>query len=301
MIQIGKGAENIKHIGDKKNGKIIIKTIVSLLLVIIAMGISLYSSPFQYNSNEDNGRLQVQLTRKLVQVADVWVKVKIVSGVISILETIQVEGSIPVIGGLAVSAEPLGWTDVVDNTLDHISNICLWAMGAITIEKLLLAISVWVSLKIIVPVCAILAVIALWNNKFSGHLKKMIAGLMLIFLGICSAIPLSLELSNVIETSVLSNQINETVNEIEGKTNEAEKIGDDVNKSSFIDQLKRLGSGITNFFKNIKSIFDSFIDNMINYIMCFIVTNLIIPIGTVLGLKYLIGVILKLIGFYEKT
>ncbi|MDR2418224.1 MAG: hypothetical protein LBD79_04145 [Treponema sp.] len=283
-----------------KTGKTTRRIVLSLLLVVISLGISLYASSFQYTASKDSGRLQGQLNRKLSQVAGVWAQVKIVSGVISILETIQVEGSIPVVGGLAISAEPLGWTDVVDNTLDQISDICLWAMGAIAIEKMLLAISIWFSLKIVVPVCAVFIVITIWIKKYAGQLKRIIAGLTIIFAGICSAIPLSLELSNVIETSILSSQIREIINEIDSSSDEAEKIGDDVNNSSFMNRLRQIGSGIASFFGDIKQTFDTFIDSMINFIMCFIVTNLIIPIATILCLKYLIGTVLKSMVFSMK-
>ena len=278
----------------------VVKIVLSVLLIIISLGISLSFSSFQYTDVKDTGRLQRQLTRKLTQVADVWVRVKVVSGVISVLETIQMEGSIPFIGGLAVSAEPLGWTDVVDNTLDQISNICLWAMGAIAIEKLLLAISFWVSLKIVIPVCAVFVTIAIWNKKYAERLKRIIAGFIIIAVGICSAVPLSLELSNVIESSILSKQIDETLNEINGKAEDAEKFGNDINNNSIIDRLKQIGTAVVDLVGNIKQTFESFIDNMIDYIMCFIVTNLIIPIVTILCLKYLIGAVLKLIGFSGK-
>ncbi|GHU51927.1 hypothetical protein FACS189496_1180 [Bacilli bacterium] len=280
-----------------KVGKTSGKVIFSVLLIAISLGISSTALSFQYTAVKDKGRLQGQLTRKITQVAGVWARVKIVSGVISVLETIQVEGSIPVVGGLAISAEPLGWTDVVDNTLDHISDICLWAMGALAIEKMLLAISIWLSLRIVVPVCAVFIVIVIWNKKYTGQLKRIIASLIIISAGICSAVPLSLELSNVIETSILSSQIQETVNVIDGKSKEVERAGNDVDNSSFMDNLKRIGKGIATFFNSIKQTFDSFIDSMIDYIMCFILTNFLIPIGTLLGLKYLIGAILKYIGF----
>jgi hypothetical protein len=272
------------------------KIILSVLLIIISLVISLYFSSFQYSSMKDNGALQAQLTRKLAQVGSVWVNVKIVSGIISVLETLQVEGSVPFVGGLAVSAEPLGWTDVADNILDLISHICLLAMGTITIEKLLLAISLWVSLRIVVPACAFFLVIAIWNHKSVEQLKKIIGGLIIISAGICFAIPLSLELSNIIETSILSDQIDKTIDEIDAGTKEAEKIGDDVTNSSFIDKLKNMGTNIVNFFGNAKQTFDAFVDTMINYIMCFVVTNIIIPIGTILGLKQLIGFTLRIMA-----
>jgi len=270
------------------------KILISIVLIIIALIISSYSSTFQYNDMKDNGRLQKQITGKLAQVARVWVSIKVASGIISVVQTIQVEGSIPVIGGLAVSTQPLGWAEVVDNTLDHISNICLWAMGALALQKILLAISIWVSLRIVVPVCAVLIIIALWNKKHTGQLKKIIFGIVLITVGICFAIPLSLELSNVVEAGILSRHINETINEISNTSDEINSKGGEVNDVGF---LKRIGSGIANFFAGIKNYFDSLIDKMIDFIICFIVTHIIIPIGTLFFLKYLISSILRIIGF----
>jgi hypothetical protein len=283
-----------------KPGKIIGKIFISILLITIAAGVSFFALPFLNKTGEDNGRIQQQLTGKLAQVTGIWATVKVASGVISVVQTIQVEGSIPVVGGLAVSAQPLGWAKVIDNILDKISNILLWAMGAIAIEKLLLAISWWVSIKVIVPICALFVIIAMWSNKYKERLKKIVAGIIIIGAGICSAVPLSLELSNVVETSILSSRISNTINELEVQSGEIEKEGNDINNTSFFDRLRRLGSGIVNFFGGLKQKFDSFIESAINYIMCFIVTNLIIPIATIIALKYLVGITLKFTGFTEK-
>jgi hypothetical protein len=268
--------------------------IISVVLVAIALGISFSSSMLQYDDMKDKGRLQNKLTSKLAQVAGVWVSVKVASGIISVVQTIQVEGSIPLVGGLAVSAHPLGWAEVVDNTLDQISNICLWAMGALALQKILLAVSIWVSLRIIVPVCAFLIVIALWSKKYTGQLKRVITGIVIISLGICLAIPLSLELSNLVESSILSKHINETVNEIKDTSEEInEKGGEAID----VNWLKRIGGGIVEFFTSIKNYFDSLIDRMIDFIICFILTNILIPIGTLFFIKYLVDTALKLVGF----
>ena len=277
-----------------KIGKTTMKIIASVILLILALSVSFYASSLQFDTNEDHGRLQAQLTKKLAQVAGVWFSVKVASGVISFVQTIQIEGSIPVVGGLAVAAQPLGWADVIDNTMDQISNICLWAMGALAVQKLLLTISVWVSLRIVIPVCAVLIVIALWSKKYHGQLKRIIPGIVIISLGICAAIPVSLEFSNVVESSILSSYINQTVNEIQGVSNEIEKEGEEAND---VGLLRRLGTGIAAFFDNIRKHFDSLIERTINYIICFVVTNIIIPICTLFFLKYMVQVVLRYIGF----
>lgn len=285
---------------NRKTVGIIGRIIVSVLLIVISLGSLLYSSSVQYTANEDKGRLQRQLTEKLVQITGVWATVKIVSGVISVVQTIQVQGSIPVIGGLAVSAQPLGWANVIDNTLDKVSTILLWAIGAIAIEKLLLTISWWLSLKIVIPVCTIFIIVALWNKKYKERLKRIIAGIIIIGVSVCSAVPLSLEFSNAVETAILSRQITNTIHELEGQSGDIEKEGAGINDTSFLDQLRRLGTGIANLFGDLKQKFDSFIEYTINYIMCFMVTNLLIPVATIFGLKYLVGVMLRFIGFSAK-
>jgi len=279
-------------LGNK--GKMAIKVIISVFLLIIAFKVSFSASGLQFDADDDRGRLQAQLNNKLAQVAGVWFSVKVASGVISFVQTIQVEGSIPVIGGLAVAAQPLGWADVIDNTLDQISNICLWAMGALAVQKVLLTVSVWASLKIVAPVCAVLIVIALWSRKYYGQLRKVIPGIVIISLGLCAAIPLSLELANAVESSILSNHINQTVNEIQGISTEIEKEGGEAND---VNLLRRLGSGIAAFFDNIRKHFDSLIERMISFIICFIVTSIIIPVGTLFFLKYMVQVALRYIGF----
>jgi ABC-type multidrug transport system fused ATPase/permease subunit len=275
-----------KYITRKTVGKIIF----SVLLIVISLGVSRYSSSVQYTAGENKGRLQKQLTEKLAKVTAVWATVKVVNGVISVVKTIQVGGSAQLVVGASASVQPLGWADVIDNTLDKISNLLLWAMGAIAIEKLLLSISWWFSLKIVVPGCALFVVIAVWNKKYQEQLKKVVAGIIVMGIGICSAIPLSLEFSNLVEKSILSNQISNTIHELEGQSGEIEKEGD-VDSS----RLNRMGSGVVNFFGGLKQKFDTFIENTINFVMCFMVTNLIIPIATIFGLKYLIGGILRLI------
>jgi ABC-type multidrug transport system fused ATPase/permease subunit len=276
-----------KHTTRKTIGK----AILSVLLIATALGVSRYSSSVQYTSGENKGRIQRQLTEKLTKVTAVWATVKVASGVISVVKTIQVGGSAQLIVGASASVQPLGWANVIDNILDKISNLLLWAMGAIAIEKLLLAISWWFSLRIVIPICALFVVIALWSKKHQEQLKKIVAGIIVVGIGICSAIPMSLELSNLAETSILSNQISSTIHELEGQSGEIEKEGD-VDSS----RLSRLGSGVTAFFSGLKQKFDTFIDNTVNFVMCFMVTNIIIPIATIFGLKYLVGGVLKLIG-----
>jgi|GEM_PF-4304138 len=274
--------------------KIIIKIVISIVLIILAAGISFSSSSLKYDNIKENGRLQAILTDKIAQVGGVWLSIKVASGIISFVQTIQIEGSIPIVGGLAVSAQPLGWAEVVDNTLDQISNVCLWAIGALVLEKMILAISFLLTFRIIIPVGIIFIIISIWNKKNAGQLKKIIAGYIIIFFCICLAVPMSLGLSHTIEASLLSNYIDNTVNDIDELSKDIEKNGEEAND---LNLLKSIGTGISNFFNKIKNYFDTLIDKMINYIICFFVTSLIIPIATLFLIKYLGSLALRMIGF----
>jgi len=274
--------------------KKIIKILISILLIIAAAAVAITSSTLQYGSLKESGRLQAKLTDKITEVGGVWLSVKVASGVISFIQTVQIEGSIPVVGGLAVSAQPMGWAEVVDNTLDQISNVCLWAIGALVLEKIFLAMSYLLALRVIVPCGIIIIVIAIWNPKYQGQLRRIIGGIAIILFAICFAVPLSLEFSSVVESALLSNYINETITDVQGLSNEIEKNSENADDISL---LRSIGSGIGNFFNKIKNYFDSLIDRMINYIICFIITNIVIPIGTIFLVKYAGSAALKLIGF----
>ena len=271
-----------------------VRVLLSIVLIAIIIGSWTLASSLDFKSMQDQGRQQEQINNRIAQVMGVWGGIKIASAVISFIQTIQIEGSIPVVGGLAVSAQPLGWADVVNNTLDKISNILLWAAGALVIQKLLLAISIWVSLGILIPLCALIIIAVIWNKRYSGQLIKVVAGIVIITAGICGAVPLSLELSNIIESSILYSYINETVSGIDDTANELESSGDQAND---IGWLRRLGTGIVNFFDSIVDHFWNIINRTINYIMCFIVVNILIPIGTLFFLKYMVSSTLKYIGF----
>lgn len=283
----------------KPNKKAIlpIKILFSVILLIIIFVISSSADAFQFNSSEDTGRLQAQLTARIRETLSIWAIIKGVSAIISTLESVQIEAGVSFGAQATASINPVGGLAVIDNTLDQVSNILLWAIGALSALKILLAISIWISLKIFVPVCGILIIAVLWNKNYSGRLIKIVAGIAVICLGICFAVPLALEMSNVVKTSILAGQIYRTTNEITSLSSHIEKEGEEINKPSFLNMIRRGISSVANFFQGIKQYIDKLIENIIDYIMIFIVINILIPVAALFGLKVLIAAVLKYIGF----
>ena len=274
----------------------VIKIIVSVFLLVIPFLI--FSFTVEFDFNKDHGRLQAQLTEKIKDTLGIWAVIKGASVVISTLETFQTEVGASLALHATFSINPLSGLSVVDNILDQVSNILLWATGTLSILKILLAVSVWVSLRIIIPVCAVLIVAALWNKRYSGKLKRIVAGILVIGLAICFAVPLSLEMSNIVENSILAGQIYRTTNEINNLGAHIEREGGELNDSSgFLDTVRRGTRNIANFFQGIRQYADRLIENIIDYIMIFIIVNIFIPIATIFGLKFLVVRVLRYIGF----
>jgi hypothetical protein len=274
----------------------IIKIVVSLVLLTIPFLV--FTFPMEFDYGKDHGRLQSQLTERIKSTLGIWAVIKGASVVISTLQTFQTEVGASLALHATFSINPLGGLVVVGKILDQVSNILLWATGTLSAQKILLAVSVWVSLRIIVPICILLIVAAIWSKQYSGRLKKILAGIVVITLAICFAVPLSLEMSNLVEKSILAGQIHRTTNEINSLAAHIEKEGGELNDSSgFLNSVRQGTRNVGLFFQGIKQYTDRLIENIIDYIMIFLIVNILIPVATLVGLKILIGVILKYIGF----
>ena len=277
--------------------KIAFKIIISLILLLTVLTILISVKEQQFNNSDDHGRLQAQLTERIRETLGIWAIIKGISAIISTMETIQVEAGVSFGAQSTVSINPVGGLAVVDNILDQVSNILLWAIGSLSALKILLAVSIWVSLKIILPVCCILIIAVIWNKKYYGQLKIIIAGIIIICLGICLAVPFSLEMSNVVKNSILLGKIHRTTNEITNLSEHIGKESNEINNPSFLNMINKGLKSITTLFHGIKHYIDRLIENIIDYIMIFIIVNIIIPIASLFGLKAIVGAILKYIGF----
>ena len=240
---------------------------------------------FPDSSNERG--TQKALSDKSAEVLNVWATLKIISGVINVLQSAQVGGSFFV----EASINPLQFLAPLDNILNRISDILLWAFGAIIFEKLLLTISGYVVFIIIIPICAIVSIIVLWTCKERFKVGRVVIVSGLICLVITLAVPLSFKVSAFLENRILSNNVGNIMASIQEKNVIAENMENEVTG------LVRVGRSIMGYMANVKNLGNAFIEDMINYITMFIFINILIPILTILGLffftRYLVKLILK--------
>jgi len=257
------------------------RIIFTIILLIIGFG-SFYIGfkPYEpvvtlYNNDEETETgIQTKLTEKSLQVTKVWLTLKVVNGVVNVLQSAQIGGSFFV----EATVNPLEFLAPIDNTMDRISNLLLWALGAILLEKILLSISGYIIFLIVIPACAFVSILTLWLCKEKSKLHRILIASILICLVVPFAIPVSFQVSTFIEGKFLTNNVEKIIGSIENNGNTAESMEKE------ISGLKKIGTSIIKYMTNVKNLGNALINDMINYLIIFILTNIIIPILTVFGL-----------------
>ncbi|GHU89094.1 hypothetical protein FACS189476_07400 [Spirochaetia bacterium] len=267
----------------------IIGTIVLIIVIFISAG-PLSSRQSSYTSENERG-LQDRLTQKTAQIFIVWGITRGASGLISLLQSFEVGVTI----GVAGSLNPLEFLAPVDNVLDKVSDVCLYAIGAVMIEKFLLALSGWLAFQIIIPVCMLLCILSLWIGKYKKSVIKIIAGFGIIGVSVFSAVPLSLELSSIIEKKVFEKEIDRKMNEINLKNSDIENMQGSIEIEKPASAAMKMVNSVKAFFTDARDLAASLVSDVLNYITMFIVTNIIIPLLTIIGLGFITKYIFNLL------
>ena len=265
------------------------RAIFTILLIIIAIS-SVYIGfrPFgpivewRDQNNESEKSMQSILTEKSVQVFKVWATLKLVNGIINVLQSTQINAAI-------VSVNPLEILAPFDNVFDKLSNLFLAALGAIVFAKILLSISVPAAFFIIIPLCIIVSIIAIWSNKDKRKVNKIVIVCVLISLIVPFAVPVSFMISNVIEEKLFTNNVEEILSSL----GEKEKLAE--NMEGELRNAGRISAAIANYLARAKEISNAIVKDIVNYIIIFMISNILIPIITVFGLYKLIRYAAKLI------
>ena len=239
------------------------------------------------SSEKDESSISIQktLTEKSKQILGIWATLKVINGVINVLQSAQIGGSFFV----EASVNPLEFLAPIDNVLDKISNLLLWALGAILFEKILLAISGYIVFLVVIPVCAVVAIVTVWTYKNRSNVHKVVMVSVLIGLIIPLAIPISFQVSTLLEKKILTNSVKNVISSIEEKNKTAESMEEE------ITGLRRIGKSIIGYMTNAKDLGNALIEDMINFFIIFIFTNIVIPILTIFGLYFLTKYFAKVI------
>ncbi|MDR1785953.1 MAG: hypothetical protein LBR23_05750 [Spirochaetaceae bacterium] len=239
------------------------------LLILGVLSFGPVAARFSHSPGAEAG-MQHTLTQKSAQILKVWAALKIINGVINVLQSAEI--------GLSIFAEasinPLEFLGPLDNILDKLSDLLLLALAAVAIEKLILAVSLAAIFKVIIPVCIILCVLTVWLKKDGAALGRVIPLFTLIALSLSAAVPLSFQTAQIVENRLLSRRVDGVLTGISEKEEAASVMEKDVTG------LKKIGASIVSFLGTARDLGNALAEDFINYIIIFFVTNLLIPLAT---------------------
>ncbi|MDR0563110.1 MAG: hypothetical protein LBG73_10550 [Spirochaetaceae bacterium] len=237
------------------------------------------------NQPADTG-IQRSLTEKTSMLLRVWTTLKVINGVINVLQSAEIGGSFFV----EASVNPLEILAPLDNILDKLSDLLLWALGAVIMEKLLLSASGFFIFKVIIPVCMLLCIIPIWAKKNLIDIRRVVAVCMIFGLAISAAVPLSFQVSAAIEKGLFADRAGGLLASINDKGKNAESMEQDV------AGLKRIGKSIVSFMGDAKQLGDALIEDIMNFLIIFFIANIGMPLLTILGIisaaKYAVRLLL---------
>ena len=272
------------------------KFLLSVPLLVVALMSLFVLAPMEIEKTTSasdglkNEKIQNALDEKIKRLTVAWATVKLINGIINELQSIEVggggEAGIVIVGGsVHGSVKPLEWLAPLDNILDKISNIFLWALGAVIFEKLLYTISGYVIFQVVIPVCMIISGIAIWlSNGVKKAELRIFFVTFVICVAVCGAIPLSFKLSETVETKLLAKHTEAVWERIRGERKNAEILKDEVN--GIYSKVMKIAGSIPKLLSDAKAVGDAMTKDLLNTVMVFILTDIVIPILTILGLYW---------------
>ncbi|GMO45892.1 MAG: hypothetical protein Ta2B_27110 [Termitinemataceae bacterium] len=190
---------------------------------------------------------------------------------------------------IAISALPGDTGTALSNQLANVGGFFLAVMGAIAFEKILLLISPFISFSIIIPVSALFYILYILLKK--EWLKKLCIKSIFYAFIVFLIVPFSLFLSFVVETKLLSRQIElsqQTIQKevalIDSAQEEIikderawyEKVGEKIKQTA-----SSLGVWVADKTQSVLKSAQRTLTNLINALISMLVTTIILPLCTV--------------------
>lgn len=294
--------------GRMKTRKLMVKRIIFTALLIIIGVSSFYiglkpfgpvlawqdrNSETETETESKTGKsIQKSLTGKSEQILTVWAAVRSVYGAVNVLQSAEAKV-------VFVAVEPLESLAPFDKTLNRLSNLFLFAYSVLIFEKILLSVFISIAFFILIPVCVIVSISAIWKNKNAlsqsslnsvSRAHRIVIAAVLISLVIVFSLPVTLGVSVLLEEKILSDNVSSLVSSMDENEKNALKM------ESELRGLRRIGVTITNYILTAKNICNAVIKDTINYLMFFMISNILIPVLAIFGLykitKYSVKMIL---------
>ncbi|MDR2400242.1 MAG: hypothetical protein LBD73_01150 [Deferribacteraceae bacterium] len=246
------------------------------------------------------GGIQHDLNDRLASAVKIFALTKVIAGTLTFLQNLQIDLSV-VVAGLSVT--PLSVLEPVSYTLNIVSNLFLFAIGAIILEKVLVTAGSLLALKLLFPVAFALAGISIWiRGEWKFHLRKASIYTGLISFVIWLSIPLSVGFANLLNAYFLEEMNRAAVQSLQERSERislAEKELADPEKIIMPEasdgwfgkaiskiNIRRITGKIKNAAAGAVESAKAAVEDMMRLFTSFFVTTIIVPITTVLILWF---------------
>jgi hypothetical protein len=246
------------------------------------------------------GGIQQDLNDRLAAAVKIFALTKVIAGTLTFLQNLQIDLSV-VVAGLSVT--PLSVLEPISYTLNIISNLFLFAIGAIILEKVLVTAGSLLALKLLLPAAFALAGISIWiRGEWKAHLRKASIYTGLISFVVWLSIPMSVGFANLLNTYFLEEmnkaaaqslqERSERISLAEKELADPEKIiapeASDGWLSKTISKIniKRITNKIKNAAAGAAESAKAAVEDMMRLFTSFFVTTILVPITTVLILWF---------------
>ena len=237
-------------------------SLLTILLIIIALISILGIAPLAKSNKFHNNTIH-SLDKKKITVTEL---------------TVACAGS-----SMALAALPGDATTPVANKIMDLSSYLLVIIGVIFLEKILLTLTGYVTFTFLIPIsCVLLGIYIFWKCDI---LKKLAIKLSVFGIIIFITVPLSVQISNLIENSYQDTLNNAKTTEIVAE--EQEKDNDDSLLSKFKEGISNIGDNVSELVKKGEQTLSDFIDA----IAILLITSCFIPIIVLIFLIWIIKMI----------
>ncbi|MDR2870717.1 MAG: hypothetical protein LBV04_09725 [Deferribacteraceae bacterium] len=254
----------------------------------LALSFFLLATYFGSQDSSFYDGVQDKLNQRFLTASAVFGLTKLVSGILTLIQSIEIEASV-VVAGLNIA--PLKVLAPVSDTINQLSNLFLWAMGAIVLQKLLMFIAGWAAFKVVIPIACVLLGGYVWTKRVI--LRNIAVMLIALAVAISATVPISVQVSALVERHFLADIHQQAMEGIEHQEKAFSSLQTELapgGDKSFLGSLRESLS-LTAIQAKIQSAINSALDygklmvtDLLNLFIVTLITVLVIPLLTVLAL-----------------
>lgn len=172
---------------------------------------------------------------------------------------------------VAISAVPGDATTPIANQVSALSSYLLLVTGVILLEKILLTLTGYLAFKLLIPIACALVIVSLFRSP--AFLRQLALKLAVFGLAIWLLIPVSLQISNLVEDTFA---VQQTVEQATQAADDLEENTEEANEDS--GWLSQIGDAITGVFSSAVEEAENALSRFVDAIATLIIVNCVIPL-----------------------